>query len=967
MILILNYLRLTIFQVHIRLLIVYLSTQIQVMNKFHPFLSLLLLVTFSSLGQTKLGIQGKLVDSSGRALPQATVMLLQPKDSSLVNYGRSNEQGKFEFKNVKRQVYILKISYVSYLPLQIDVKPSDEPSIDLGNITLKPISKELFEVVVRTAKAPLSIRGDTIEYNAGSFKVPPGATVEDLLRKLPGMEIEADGSIRAQGQTVKKVTVDGRSFFGSDPKLATKNLAADAIQKVQVFNGQTEAAKVTGIDDGKKEKTINLELKESHKKGGFGKITAGVATEDRRELKGNYNKFDAKNQISVIGLANNTNQSGMSFDDYQDFRGSQSFAWGDEADFGFSSNFRTINFDDGDEQIGIPLGGKREGFSKNYSGGANYNYDTKKAKFSSNYYFNQSERIIDKISTTQRFFQDKTQNSADTSSQRTFSANHRMSLRYENNLDSTNTLILVGNGKLSFGNSNESSRIFQQLLFQNNLVPRNSFLQNGSDLQSFTVQNTAIFRHKFAKKGRSFSASAGYNYLNSDGNASQKSLNKLWNATTLRDSIQAFDQLTNSFSNKSQVKSSLFFVEPLSKIFFWESFFNTSLQNNQVNRELFDKTNGNSNSRNDSLSRFYDNRLTYNRLGSSIRYSKDGINISAGLAAQQFNLSGDFRRTSAGNNLANIDLSYFAWIPKFTVDMELKNNRYLYLSYDKSAVEPNIRDLQPIVDNSNPLFLRVGNPNLLPSVSHSISTGFNLFNAANFMHFYSNLSYDYNINQVVYNQTINSTGIITTKPMNISGGESYQGYFGFGFPLKKTISTVNINAELNTAKNPLMLNDVFTNTQTNSGSISTRVSFTPNERITLYINSSFGITNSTYEKSALPDQNIRNDKWGSELNVNFGKNTFFSYNFDYRIFENKTRGLYQEMPILNLSVFKYLGKAQKSEIRLTVYDVFRKNLGVNQNAFQNFVSFEKTRTLSQYVMLSYTYNMRGLSSPIRKN
>ena len=927
----------------------------------------LILFGFFASGQSKLSLSGNLVDSSGHPLPQATVMLLMPKDSSLVNYGRSNESGHFEFKNVKRQNYILKVSYVSFLPLQMDIKPTEEVSMDLGNILLKPISKELFEVVVRTAKAPLSIRGDTIEYNAGSFKVPPGATVEDLLRKLPGMEIEADGSIRAQGQVVKKVTVDGRSFFGSDPKLATKNLSADAIQKVQVFNGQTEAAKVTGIDDGKKEKTINLELKESHKKGGFGKITAGLATEDRREIKGNYNKFDAKNQISVIGLGNNTNQSGMSFDDYQDFRGSQSFTWGDEADFGFSSSSRYISFDDGDDQLGIPIGGRRDGFSKNYSGGANYNFDTKKSKFSSNYYFNQSERIIDKISTTQRFFQEKTQNSADTTSQKTFSANHRMSLRYENNIDSSNTLILIGNGKLSFGNANESSRIFQQLLFQNTLLPRNSSLQNGGIQQSLTSQNTVIFRHKFAKKGRSFSASAGYNYLNSNGDATQKSLNKLFNATTLRDSIQAIDQLTNNFSNKSQIKSSLFFVEPLSKTFFWESFFNTSYQSNQVNRDLFDRSTAGANNRNDSLSRFYDNHLTYNRLGSSLRYSKDGVNISAGLAAQHFNLVGDFRRSALSPNLANIDLAYFAWIPKFSMDLELKNNRYVFFNYDKSATEPNMRDLQPIVDNSNPLFLRVGNPNLLPSVNHSLSTGFNLFDAANFMHLYTNLSYNYNVNQVVYNQSINSNGIVTSKPMNISGGVSYNGYFGFGFPLKKTVSTMSVNADFNAAKNPLMLNDVFTNTQTNSGTISSRVSYTPNERITLYVNASFGLTNSVYEQSALPEQSIRNDQFGSELNVNFGKNTFFSYNFDYRIFENKTRGLYQEMPILNLSVFKYVGKAQKSEIRLTLYDVFRKNLGVNQNAFQNLVSFEKTQTLSQYLMLSYTYNMRGLSSPMRKN
>jgi outer membrane receptor protein involved in Fe transport len=371
--------------------------------------------------------------------------------------------------------------------------------------------------------------------------------------------------------------------------------------------------------------------------------------------------------------------------------------------------------------------------------------------------------------------------------------------------------------------------------------------------------------------------------------------------------------------------------------------------------------------RNDSLSRFYDNNLTYNRLGSSVRYSKDGVNVTVGLAAQHFNLTGDFRKAAGATNLATIDLNYLAWIPKVGIDLELKNNRYLFFSYDKSVQEPSIRDLQPIVDNSNPLFLRVGNPNLLPSLNHSLSTGFNLFDAANFLNFYSNLSYNYNVNQVVYNQSINANGIVLTKPMNISGGESYVGYFGFGFPLKKTVSTLNINADFNSAENPLFLNDVLSKTNTNSGSISSRLSFTPNDRITFYLNAQFGLINSTYEKSALPEQTIYNNQYGSELNVNFGKNTFFSYNLDYKVYENKTRGLYQEMPILNVSVFKYLGKTQKSEIRLTVYDVFKKNLGVNQNAFQNFVSFEKTKTLSQYVMLSYTYNMRGLSSSLRKN
>jgi hypothetical protein len=280
-------------------------------------------------------------------------MLLTPKDSTLVNFGRTDEKGDFEFKNVKNLNYLLKISSVGYLPFQEEIKPSDKAINDLGNLKLKPIAKELMEVVIRTARAPLSIKGDTIEYNAASFKVPPGSTVEDLLRKLPGVQIDQDGNIKAQGQDVKRVTVDGKQFFGGDTKMATKNLSAEAIKKVQVFNDKTEQAKATGVDDGKKEKTMNLELKDEFKKGGFGKVTAGIGDKERMEVKGNYNKFDQKNQFSLIGLGNNTNQVGMGFDDFQDFKGSQSFNWNDNADFGFGGGGR----DRGNDRGGFGGGG----------------------------------------------------------------------------------------------------------------------------------------------------------------------------------------------------------------------------------------------------------------------------------------------------------------------------------------------------------------------------------------------------------------------------------------------------------------------------------------------------------------------------------------------------------------------------------------------------------------------------------
>ena len=229
-------------------------------------LAVLCLVSAALHGQTpapaRFTLQGRAVDTLVAPLASSTVMLISPKDSSLVNFTRSDDKGAFTFKNLKSGTYILKISFVGFIPYNLVVKPTGEAIVDLGALKLKPITRELMEVVVRTAKAPLTIKGDTIEYNASSFKVPPGSTVEDLLRKLPGVQVDQDGNIRAQGQDVKKMTVDGKNFFGNDPKQASKNLPAEAITKVQVFNDKTENAKLTGVDDGKKEKTINLELKE---------------------------------------------------------------------------------------------------------------------------------------------------------------------------------------------------------------------------------------------------------------------------------------------------------------------------------------------------------------------------------------------------------------------------------------------------------------------------------------------------------------------------------------------------------------------------------------------------------------------------------------------------------------------------------------------------------------------------------
>jgi Outer membrane protein beta-barrel family/Carboxypeptidase regulatory-like domain len=911
----------------------------------------------------RISVKGLVIDSSSTTLPSATIMLLTPKDSALVSYGRTENDGQFEIKGVKRGTYLLKISYMGYLPYQQEFTPAEGAVTDLGKIQLKPIMKELYEVVIRTAKAPLSIKGDTVEYNAASFKVPPGSTVEDLLRKLPGMSVDQDGNIKAQGQDVKRVTVDGKQFFGGDTKMATKNLSAEAIKKVQVFNDKTEQAKATGIDDGKKEKTMNLELKDEFKKGGFGKVTAGIGDKERMEVKGNYNKFDQKNQFSLIGLGNNTNQVGMGFDDFQDFRGSQSFNWNDNADFGFGGGGRYYYFggDEGDEDLTIPVGGGRgQGLTDSYAAGLNYNYDTKKNKLSSSYYFNGKNQILDALSSRQNFLENNTSFSTfNRDYTRNQNYNHRVSFRLEKTLDSLNTLTIVGNGKLSKGNTQYDG--FQQFFRNNNELWNETKINNTPGFNSDAAALTAIFRHKFKKKGRIFALSGGYNYTNSDGDATQISLNyPAINNTGRYDNI---DQSNVTLGQKNQWKASVLYVEPLGKKFSSETFYNFSTSNSIVDRDV---TNNESKKQNDTLTRYFENTISYNRIGTSLRYNYKGINISAGIAGQQFSLRGNFTQPKKPETI--VDQTYFAWLGNVQGSLDLKNNRYMWFGYEPNVSEPSIKDLQPVVDNSNSLFIREGNPDLLPQIDHNFNVGGNYYNPGSFMNVYFGFNYNYHVNQIIYNQNIDSkTFKTTTKPSNITGGNNVGTYFGLGFPLKKTKATMNINGNINASKNLTYINDILNNTNNMNYSAGVRLDLTPSDKFTFYGNANFGITNTKYSINTAQNQTIYNHRFGGEMNVKFPKDFFLNTRFNYNVFLNERFGFNQRQPIWNAAIYKQLGKSKKAEIRLTANDILNRNLNISQFANQNSYSESRTETLARYFMLSFTYNMRGVKSQMRRS
>ncbi|MFN8356623.1 MAG: TonB-dependent receptor [Spirosomataceae bacterium] len=934
------------------------------MKKHYRYFTLLLLcLSFITHAQTpnRVSIKGIVIDSSGTALAFPTVMLLNPKDSALVNFSRASEQGIFEFKGVKNTPYLLKISYTGYLPHQESIGPFTTEAVDVGKVKIKPIVKELLEVVIKTARAPLTIRGDTIEYDARTFKVPPGSTVEDLLRRLPGIDVDASGNIKAQGQDVNKVLVDGKTFFGEDPKAATKNLGAETISKVQVFNDKSEQAKLTGIDDGKKEKAINLELKDEFKKGRFGKITGAVGTSDRAAGRGNFNRFNKKEQLSFIGYANNINETGVNWDDYGEFKGNNSWNF-DSDDFGFSSGNRII-YITADDNGDVPRNSfDGRGFTQNGGLGVNYNYTQNKTKLSTSYFYNQTRLNLDQFTNKQTFQQTGSFFNTDTTNKTDFRATHRMGLRWEEGLDSTNTLITKAN--IRFSNSNVTTLQGQRYLTSSQFLQNNLSLNNTNKFNSYGVNSSVVWSHKFKqKKGRNFSMSLGFNASGLDGTEGIYSLNRFFSATSFTDQVRS--QRNENANSSYQLKSSAFLLEPISKKIFWESFYNFSYSNREVSRGAFNRLNGEI--RFDSLSNFYTNSILYNRLGTSLRYSNQGLNISFGLAGQKFDLEGKASVDNASPIRQNINRNFFTFTPNFNTSWQLKNNTYLNVGYNYGVQEPSLNDLQPVVNNTNPFFITEGNPNLLPQRNHNINFNGYKFDPATFFNLNIGMNYNVYNNQIIYTQTIDQNFVTRTRPENISGGKSFNTYFYTGFPIIKTKLNLNVNGNINFSESPTFINAIRNETNNKTLSINTGFSFTPGKN-KLILDVSGGITNTrvTYSIATQQNQTILTKRLSANLKWNFAPKFFLESNYTYTGYENDRFNFNQNIPIWNASVRRLLTKDNKLEVRLAAFDMLNRRVSVRQNATVNYVSQEIAPTLARYFMISFSYNLKGYQDKLSK-
>jgi len=451
-----------------------------------PFLCLCFSIcTILAIGQSG-SITGTINDPMNKPLEGATAVLLNQADSLLVGFALTDSKGRFLIDEVALSSYILQISFLGYTEINqlIDVHTNER--IDIETINMEESDINLDEILIEAEHIPIRMKKDTIEYNAPAFKTSPNADVEELLKKLPGVEVAKDGSIKSNGKTVSKVLVEGKEFFRDDPTIATKNLPADAVNKVQIFDKKSDMEEFTGIDDGNESTTINLALKDGMKKGLFGNGKLGYGSEDRWEGSFNANTFGKKTQLSVIGAANNINEQTFSFNDYIDLLGGFGAA--------LSSGEISLSGDDFDFD-------SDQGFTDAYSLGLNFNSTIfKNTEVVSNYFLSRSDKILDRSSFTQNILSEGNYTTNEQSVTNSTNNQHRLKLNFKSKLDSARLITIKTNFGLLLS---ETGRMFDRTLNGFTGTPENNTVTtNSSERDKFNYGIKANYSQRIGKASR---------------------------------------------------------------------------------------------------------------------------------------------------------------------------------------------------------------------------------------------------------------------------------------------------------------------------------------------------------------------------------------------------------------------------------------------------------------------------------
>jgi len=916
---------------------------------------LLLFVFISAHAQQPVVLKGTLTDTASRQnLEHALVTLLRAKDSTLYKFTRADAKGNFEFRNLVSGNFKVVITYPGYADYVDDITVSNQSPVELGNINLVTKAHLLEDVVVRQKIASIRLKGDTIEYRADSFKVRAGASVEEMLRKVPGFQIDKDGKITANGEQIEKVLVDGEEFFGDDPTVATKNLDAAAIDKFQVYDKKSDQATFTGIDDGSKTKTLNLKLKEDRKHGVFGKLEAGAGPDDKWNNSLMANAFKGKRRFSFYGIMSSTGKTGLGWDESSKYgdASAQTFIMDDG-----SSAVYFGGFDDFSSIYG-------QGIPKSWSAGINYGnkYDNDRQNLNGSYKYGKiltegtGTVISQSILPDTLFYNNQSSSSVSEKYRNTLSGT------YDWMFDSSFSAKLTIN---TFkGHTETRSRYFSESLnaLSNPVNRSNRTTSSITDNQAFN--SSVLLRRKFKKPGRTLSLNIDQRYTESNADGFLYSENSFYDKTGTLTEIDTTDQKkTNGSLNKS-VTGKLAYTEAISKSVTAELSYGLGKTNTESKLLSYDKgAAGKYSSLNTTYSNDYAYDVLGNTFGSMLRFNSKKIIAFGG---------GDVTRSDiTQNNLIKdsaFKYAYNNFFPRAGFTYKFNSNRRITINYNGNTRQPTIQQLQPVADNTNTLNVQVGNPDLKQEFSHNVNLSYNDYRVLKERGINMYANYGTTVNAIRSSITTdNVTGKTFTQYINSNGNYNYRVRMGYSQKAPK-LWNIYINASYSFYQNvsSSYVNGLYNESHSGNHSLSLGFSKYKDNVFDFYMGNTLSYNTSSSSIRA----DVNNNYWSENTYVNF--NVQLPGGFE--ISQNVSASFRQSTDVFKTNnnviawdayLAKKISKDKKSEVRFSAFDILDQNKGINRNTGTTTVTQTTFETLHRYFLVSLVWNFlkNGAGTP----
>ncbi|MVN23166.1 outer membrane beta-barrel family protein [Mucilaginibacter arboris] len=925
---------------------------------------LTLFICFASqflLAQNSYRIKGSVADTVANVkLYNTTVVVLNAKDSTLRKFTRAAEDGTFNIVGLNKGKFILLVSYPNYADYVENFSlDSLNKEHDFKRISMLLKARLLAGVIIKGTRAAIKIKGDTTEFDASSFKVQPNAKVEDLLKQLPGIQVDKDGKITAQGQVVNKVLVDGEEFFGDDPTLVTKNIRSDMVDKVQLYDKSSDQAAFTGVDDGKKTKTINIKLKEDKKNGYFGKIDAGAATDKYYQEQLLFNKFWGKKKLSAYGTLANTGKTGL--------------GWEDSNKYG-ASNANTEIGDDGSVSIYISGGDDLDSFDGRYNG-----QGIPVARTGGLHFDNKFNGDKESINTNYKTGFLNVKGNRDNLSQNTLPTGliksntaqdfnnsifrQKLDAAYSIKLDTTSTLKITIDGTIKSNKTRNNYLATSQRGNDTLLNRSNRILTNDGDEK---ILNASLFyTKKFKKKGRTFSANFTEALDQSNTKGYLNTEIDYYNNLGRLDSTQRINQYKTTDLQSSVFNSNFTFSEPLTKTVTLTGNYRFILNNSSINRLSYNQSLPGEYDRVDNtLSSNYKLNQTSNQAGAVFNYKKNKtiFNFGTKIAAVNFDQTDLYTQNELKRNFINYN-------PQASYQYRFSAQRSIHMDYNGNNTQPNLDQIQPVRVNTDPLNITIGNPDLKPSFTNRFNMYYNSYKIISGQSIYTSLGYSTTSNAIISNTMTDSAGKSTYQSINLRGKQTANFYFYGGYyqKIKKLDIDAGLNGNANGNTYYSYTNGVLNKTQSYTYAVSARLSKYKEKKYEVSL--SAGPTYTRSQSSLLTA--INNNGTGFNANGDFGiylpKKFRISTDQQYT-YQGKTASFNQDFQrlIINASLSKAFFKDESLKLMISGNDLLNQNVGFNRSATSTLLTQSTYTTIRRYFMFSIVYDFSKMGGAPQK-